>query len=303
MRIGIDLGGTKIEGIVLQSRNRVLKRLRLPTPQGDYAATLQTIASLVRELESGFPAFCEKIPVGIATPGSISKLTGRMKNCNSTCLNGKPLKQDLERLLACEVRIANDADCFALSEAIDGAASDFTSVFGVILGTGVGGGIVVNKQLLSGPNNIAGEWGHNPMPPLISSGQEEGALRPCYCGRNGCIEAYLSGPALEKTYSLETGRSQTVADIVFQAGRGQPVEEKVITDYVESLAAALATVINIMDPEAIVLGGGLSNIECLYQEVPLRWGKYVFSDRCETRLLKATYGDSSGGRGAAWLWP
>lgn len=303
MRIGIDLGGTKIEGIVLQSRNRVLKRLRLPTPQGDYAATLQTIASLVRELESGFPAFCEKIPVGIATPGSISKLIGRMKNCNSTCLNGKPLKQDLERLLACEVRIANDADCFALSEAIDGAASDFTSVFGVILGTGVGGGIVVNKQLLSGPNNIAGEWGHNPMPPLISSGQEEGALRPCYCGRNGCIEAYLSGPALKKTYSLETGRSQTVADIVFQAGRGQPVEEKVITDYVESLAAALATVINIMDPEVIVLGGGLSNIECLYQEVPLRWGKYVFSDRCETRLLKATYGDSSGGRGAAWLWP
>lgn len=303
MRIGIDLGGTKIEGIVLQSQNRILKRLRLPTPQGDYAATLKTINALVRELESEFSSSNEKIPIGVASPGSTSKLTGRMKNCNSTCLNGKPLKQDLEALLGRDIRIANDADCFALSEAMGGAASDFSSVFGVILGTGVGGGLVVNKQLLSGPNNIVGEWGHNPMPPLIPLGCKERVARPCYCGRNDCIEAYLSGPALEKTYRLETGMSHTVADIVIRAGKGQVSAGKVVADYIEGLAAALATVINVVDPDVIVLGGGLSNIGCLYQEVPPHWGRYVFSDRCDTQLLQAKHGDSSGVRGAAWLWP
>lgn len=303
MRIGIDLGGTKIEGIVLQSRKKVLKRLRLPTPQGDYAGTLQAIVAIVHELESGFSTEGINIPVGVATPGSLSKLTGLMKNCNSTCLNGKPLKQDLEQLLAREIRIANDADCFALSEAMDGAASGFGSVFGVIIGTGVGGGIVVNKGLLVGPNNITGEWGHNPMPPLMGLACGERSIRPCYCGRDDCIEAYLSGPALEKASRLEIGGAYSVRDLVVKAGQGQPGARKVMDDFFESLAAAIATVINILDPDAIVLGGGLSNIEQLYQEVPKRWGKYVFSDRCETPLLKAKHGDSSGVRGAAWLWP
>lgn len=302
MRIGIDLGGTKIEGIILPAQGNIVKRLRLPTPKGDYWGTLQCIVELVALLEQELPSDAGSIPVGIAAPGSLSTLTGCMKNCNSTCLNGKPLRQDLELLLGREVRLANDADCFALSEAIDGAAAGFLNVFGVILGTGVGGGIVVDGQLLSGPNGIAGEWGHNPMP---SSGLGDGSLeaRDCYCGRKNCIEAHLSGPALAQRYFEQTGQQLPVEAIVKRANEGQSEALTLMDAYQEGLAAALATVINVLDPQAVVLGGGLSNIDSFYLELPKRWEKYVFSDSCETALLKAKYGDSSGVRGAAWLWP
>ena len=307
MRIGIDLGGTKIEAILLGAQGDILKSLRLPTPQQDYQATLAVIVQLVRQLEveSGFGSDSEEppLPVGIATPGSVSRLTGRMKNCNSTCLNGQALAEDLESLLAREVRLANDADCFTLSEAQDGAAAAFNSVFGVILGTGVGGGIVINKRLLSGPNSIAGEWGHNPMP-VIETGLLAGAVaRQCYCGRSNCIETWLSGPALEQSYQQISNRQLAARQIALAAVSSEPLAVQLLDQYCESLAAALAVVINVLDPDAVVLGGGLSNIDCLYEQLPRRWQKYVFTDRCETRLLRASYGDSSGVRGAARLWP
>jgi predicted NBD/HSP70 family sugar kinase len=270
LRIGVDLGGTKIELLALDASGREAFRKRVPTPQGEYAATVNAVAGLVSECEKQLG---EKGTVGVGIPGALSRVTGRVKNANSTCLIGRDLKGDLEEALKRQIRIANDANCFALSEAADGAGKGARVVFGVILGTGVGGGIVVEGRVLEGPNAIAGEWGHNPLP-LPQA--EDLPLRECYCGRRGCIETYLSGPALARD--------------------GDPDR------YERRLARSLAGAINILDPDVIVLGGGVSNIERLYAGVPSLWGPYVFSDRVETRLVRPAHGDSSGVRGAAWLW-
>jgi fructokinase len=272
-RIGIDLGGTKIELLALDETGAEVLRKRVPTPKAGYEATLHTIAALVREAEAALGASGS---VGLGIPGSLSRATGLVKNANSTYLIGKPLKQDLENAIGREVRLANDANCFALSEAVDGAGAGAEVVFGVILGTGVGGGIVVRGEVLTGPNSIAGEWGHNPLP--LPEGSDL-PLRTCYCGRRGCIETYLSGPALERDGG----------DVAL--GR-----------YEERLARALAGVINILDPDVIVLGGGVSKVDRLYRNVPTLWQKYVFSDRVDTCLLPPKHGDASGVRGAAWLW-
>lgn len=271
MRIGIDMGGTKIELIALDGAGKELFRKRVPTPQGDYAATLRATASLVLEAEQELKAMGT---VGVGIPGAQSRVTGLIKNANSTCLIGHDLKGDLEKALGREVRIENDANCFALSEATDGAGMGAKVVFGVILGTGVGAGIVVRGEALVGPNAIAGEWGHNPLP--LPQGADL-PLPGCYCGRKGCIEAYLSGPALAK-------------------------DGENLARYEERLARALAGVINILDPDVIVLGGGISNIPSLYTNVPELWRRHVFSDSVATRLAKPVHGDSSGVRGAAWLW-
>ena len=276
MRIGIDIGGTKIEGIALDTAGAVLVRRRVPTPRGDYRATVDAVVGLVNAIESETG---RSGTVGVGMPGALSRVSGRVKNANSTCLNGRPLQDDLEAALSREVRLANDANCFALSEAIDGAGRGARVVFGVILGTGVGGGIVVDGQVLEGPNAIAGEWGHNPMP---LPNDDDLPLRTCYCGRVGCIETYLSGPALER---------ERVPDEVAALAR-----------YEWRLARALAGVINVLDPDVIVLGGGVSNLNRLYDHVPRLWGDHVFSDQVTTRLVKHAHGDSSGVRGAAWLW-
>jgi fructokinase len=276
VRIGIDLGGTKIEGIALDEAGRELVRQRVPTPHGDYRGTVDAIAALVGAIES---ATGRRGTVGVGIPGALSRVSGLVKNANSTWLIGKPLQGDLEAALARPVRLANDANCFALSEAVDGAGRGKRVVFGVILGTGVGGGIVVDGRILEGANAIAGEWGHNPLP--LPSGDDL-PLRRCYCGRSGCIETYLCGPALER----EGGAASDVA----------------IARYEERLARALAGVINLLDPDVIVLGGGVSNIDRLYADVPALWGVHVFSDHVATRLEKHLHGDSSGVRGAAWLW-
>jgi len=296
LMIGIDLGGTKIELIVLDHSGVELMRRRLPTPQGDYGATLQLIKRLVdeAELELG-----QGGTVGIGTPGAVSRVTGRLKNSNSTCLNGKPLPDDLQSLLGRPVRLANDADCFALSEAQDGAAAGAGVVFGVILGTGVGGGIVVQGALLSGPNGIAGEWGHNPLPwPL----DEDRPGPECYCGKYGCIETFLSGPGLSRAHRLSSGETLEAWQITDRAQRGDGSCGRSMRVYEDRLARALAHVINILDPDVIVLGGGLSQCSRLYENVPRLWERYVFSDRVDTRLSPPRHGDSSGVRGAAWLW-
>lgn len=304
MRIGIDLGGTKIEGIVLGA-DEVTVRQRVPTPQDSYSGTVAALMGLVTELEAGAG---RQMPVGIGTPGAISLATGRMKNCNSTCLNGQPLKDDLGAALGREVRIANDADCFALSEASDGAAAGAHSVFGVILGTGVGGGLVYEGKLLSGVNAICGEWGHNPLPLFAMQpypGQSiaaPAAGRPCYCGRSDCIEAWLSGPAFARTYELLTGNKVTTPEIVERAG-SEDAAGQVLNQYAELLALALSGVINIFDPARVVLGGGMSNVDYLYAEVNARLPRYVFSDEVSNEVVRARHGDSSGVRGAAWLWP
>jgi predicted NBD/HSP70 family sugar kinase len=284
MRIGIDLGGTKIEALALDVAGREVFRKRVLTPRGDYAATLAAVASLVSEAGAG--------TVGVGIPGALSGINGLVKNANSTWLIGRPLRQDLERALGREVRLENDANCFALSEAIDGAGAGAPVVFGVILGTGVGAGIVVNRQVLIGRNAIAGEWGHNPLP-LPSAADLP--LPQCYCGRAGCIETYLSGPGLERDHAHLTQKTMTARDIA--AGDGPALER-----YIERLARSLAGVINILDPDVIVLGGGLSNVERLYTDVPRRWTRHVFSDQVATRLVRNAHGDSSGVRGAAWLW-
>lgn len=296
IRIGIDLGGTKIELLALDREGRELLRRRSVTPQGDYAATLESIRQLVHDVERELGC---RARVGIGTPGAISKASGRMKNCNSTCLNGQPLRVDLEKVLSRTIRIANDADCFALSEATDGAAAGASVVFGVILGTGVGGGIVIRGHLLDGPNAIAGEWGHNPLP---WPSHEERPGPACYCGRCGCIETFLSGPGLSRAHALATGQHVDAKSIVARAAEGDAGCEASLELYENRLARALAHIINIIDPQIIVLGGGLSNCTRLYQDVPRIWGKYVFSDRVDTRLTPPRHGDSSGVRGAAWLW-
>lgn len=275
MRIGIDLGGTKTEVIVLGDAGEEVLRERMPTPRGDYAATVATIAALVHEAERKLGAG-RTASIGVGIPGAESRVTGLIKNANSTWLIGQPLRADLENALQRPVRIANDANCFALSEATDGAAAGAEVVFGVILGTGVGGGIVVRGEVLVGPNAIAGEWGHNRL-----AGETE--TRPCYCGRRNCIETFLSGPAL--------------------AADGGAEDEAAMQRYEQRLARALAQVINIVDPDVIVLGGGVSNLDRLYDHVPRLWGEFVFSDAVATRLARNKHGDSSGVRGAAWLWP
>ena len=297
MRIGIDLGGTKIEGIVLDADGSELVRERVPTPVGDYRGTLTVVHDLVLRLASQAGAPCT---IGIGMPGSVSRATSRVKNSNSTCLNGQPLYHDLEVLLGRPLRFANDADCFALSEATDGAAAGAAVVFGVIVGTGTGGGIVVNGQLLHGPNGIAGEWGHNPLP---WPGTAELPGPACYCGLQGCIETWLSGPALARDYQQCCGEALDAAEISRRALAGDARATATLDRYTDRMARALSGVINILDPEVIVLGGGVSNMASLYEQVPRRWDRYVFSDRVDTKLVPARHGDSSGVRGAAWLWP
>jgi fructokinase len=309
LRIGVDLGGTKTEGIVMDANGAILTRERRATPQADgYEAILDTIVRLVRDLEVRAGTGCR---VGMGTPGAISTRTGRLKNSNTVCLNGKPLKEDLERLLARDVRIANDANCFALSEALDGAGAGAPVVFGIILGTGVGGGIVVNGRLVEGFQHIAGEWGHNVLEP-------DGP--PCYCGKRGCVETFLSGPGLARDYaahgaaqgraSVAGGRmpgatgnaSNDARAIVNAAERGDAVAEAAMQRYLERFGRALSVVLNVLDPHVVVLGGGLSNMTRLYTEGREHVARYIFNDELRTRLLPNVHGDSSGVRGAAQLW-
>jgi len=341
LRIGVDLGGTKIECVVLDSGGAQLWRTRIPAPRGDYAETIRVVANLVQEAERIAGVRCS---VGIGTPGAISAASGLMKNCNSVWLNAMPFKRDLETAIGREVRIANDANCFALSETVDGAAKDARIVFGVILGTGVGGALVVDGQVLDGCNSITGEWGHNPLPwPL--DGELPGP--PCYCGKSGCVETFLSGPGIVDDYFRRhrlknpgsqnrgpqdhrakdigpqdsgqqgSGRPDTdsedrvqrgsglqtsASDVFAYAEAGEPSAVACVERYVDRLARSLAHVINIVDPHVIVLGGGLSNVERIYHDVTSLWHRYIFSDSVATRLLRNAHGDASGVRGAAWLW-
>src|SRR5437763_1728405 len=297
LRFGVDLGGTKIEIIALGPDGRERLRRRIATPQEDYRAILAAVAGLVREAEAELN---DTGSVGIGTPGSISRATGLLRGSNSICLNGKPIRTDLEALLGRTVQITNDANCFALSEATDGGGAGAEVVFGVILGTGVGAGIAVRGRVLTGPNAIAGEWGHNPLP---WPRDDERPGDYCFCGHHGCIETFLSGPSLARDHFRATGESLTTHEIVARAAQGNEPSVASLARYEERLARALSHVINILDPDAIVLGGGLSNIDSLYFDVPKLWDACVFSDRVDTRLLKHVHGDASGVRGAAWLWP
>ena len=294
--VGIDLGGTKTEVIVMSRAGEVLLTKRVPTVKADYQATLTTIVKLVEYAEQSLQ---QTASVGIGTPGALSPADGLLKNSNSTWLNGKPFQRDIETALQRPVRIANDANCFALSEAVDGAAKDAKVVFGVIAGTGTGGGIVVGKQVLSGVNAIAGEWGHNPMPWPHA---DELPGRKCYCGKSGCIETFLSGPGLSWDLYNFTGVQLSAEAIVAEAEAGNFDANAALKRYEMRMAKSLASVINILDPDVIVLGGGMSNIQRLYTNVPELWGDYVFSNQVLTRLVPPMYGDSSGARGAAWLW-
>ena len=296
--IGIDLGGTKTEIIVMSTQGEQLLRRRVPTVCDDYTATLRTIQTLVLDAETQLQ--CQvKATVGVATPGAVSSASGFMKNANSTWLNGRPLQADLENMLQRDVRLANDANCFTLSEAIDGAGSQAAVVFGVIVGTGTGGGISVRRHILRGANAIAGEWGHNPLPWPQA---DELPGPDCYCGKRGCIETFLSGPALVQAHYRRTGQRFTTHDIVRRAQQGDSACELTLQRYEAQMAKALAHVINLLDPDVIVLGGGMSNVQRLYSNVPRLWADYVFSDAVNTPLLAAMHGDSSGVRGAAWLW-
>ncbi|MFZ2007999.1 MAG: ROK family protein [Stellaceae bacterium] len=295
-RIGVDLGGTKIEAAAIDSDGRVHVRRRVATPADDYAATIAATAALVRgvEIELG-----GRLTVGVGIPGTLVADTGLVENANSTWLIGKPLGRDLETALGRKVRLANDANCFALSEASDGAAAGFSNVFGVILGTGVGGGVVIGGRIVAGANAIAGEWGHNPLPwPRV----DELPGPRCYCGRHGCVETFLSGPGLARDHRSHGGVDIAGERIAEDAAAGDPICRATLDRYAERLARALAHVINILDPDAIVLGGGLSAISSLYGAVPRLWGAFVFSDTVATKLLPPKHGDSSGVRGAAWLW-
>lgn len=299
MRIGIDLGGSKIEGLVLDASGAERARLRVATPQGPYEETIEAITGVVAELERQVGSNCR---VGLATPGAISPATGLIKNANSTRLNGQPLHQDLERALGRTVRLANDANCLAVSEAADGAAAGCRVVFGVILGTGVGGGITIDGQPITGAQAIAGEWGHNPLP---APRDDERPGPRCYCGRMSCVESWLSGPALQRQFTERTGRTLRATEIAEAADAGDAEAAAQLELYCNRLARALSGVINILDPDAIVLGGGLSRILQLYARVPEIWKSSVFSghDSIVTKLLPPRFGDSSGVRGAAWLWP
>ena len=288
MRIGVDLGGTKIEAVALSPAGDVRFRRRVPTPQGDYAGTLRVVVGLVEDAER---ATGEHGTVGIGVPGIPSPATGLMKNANSTCLIGRPLTTDLETALGRPVRVANDANCFALSEATDGAGAGARVVFGVILGTGVGGGIVVEGRVLVGPNGVAGEWGHNPLP---WPADDERPGPPCYCGKRGCIETFLSGPGIALDHATTVGESLDPPEIVRRADRGDATARATLGRHADRTARTLATVVNVLDPDVIVLGGGLSNLAHLYDEIPRRWGAYVFSDRVDTPVRAPVHGDASG---------
>src|SRR5688572_7710330 len=306
MRIGIDLGCTKIEGLALADDGRELARHRVAAPRGSYDDTIRAVVTLVRHLES---ASAERIStasagqaratVGIGIPGAISPATGLIKNANSTWLNGRPLDRDLARALERPLRLANDANCFALSEATDGAAAGAAVVFGVIIGTGTGGGLVVNGRVVTGASAIAGEWGHNPLP---APEDDERPGPSCYCGRSGCIETFLSGPALARDYAAHGGDEVPAIEVAARADAGERGALACLDRYERRFARAIASVINVVDPDVVVLGGGLSNLRRLYDRVPALWAAHVFSDRVDTRLLPARHGDSSGVRGAAWLW-
>ncbi len=297
MRIGIDLGGTKIEAIAFSDDGEVRDRRRIPTPRGDYAATVRAVVSIVAavETEAGGNG-----SIGIGIPGSVSARSGLIRNANSVWLIGQPLQKDLADALGRPVRLENDANCFVLSEALDGAGAGTDTVFGVILGTGVGGGLVVDKRLLGGRNAIAGEWGHNPMPWPTP---EEWPGPECYCGKTGCIECFLSGPGLSRSFGTDASAARDAQAIAAAAASGDAGANTALTLYEDRLARALSSAINLFDPDVIVLGGGLSNIERLYRNVPAKLISHVFSDQVTTPILPARHGDASGVRGAAWLWP
>jgi len=296
MRIGIDLGGTKIAGVVLDDDGTERARRRIRTPYGDYDATLDAIVEMVRQLEQEAG---QARTVGVGTPGAISPATGLFKNANSVFLNGRPGRKDLEAKLGRAVRMANDANCFALAEAVDGAGQKYDVVFGVILGTGCGGGVVVDRRVLVGPNAVAGEWGHNPLP---WQRPEEYPGPECFCGRRGCIERWVSGTGLRQDHENHTGEVLEGEEIARRAEDGDEEAEATMVRYEDRLARGLASVINMLDPDVIVLGGGVSNVQRLYDNVPRIWQQYVYSDRCDTPLKPPVHGDAGGVRGAAWLW-
>jgi fructokinase len=294
-RLGLDLGGTKIAAVVLGADGRVLWEQRVATPRHDYDGTVVRIGEIVAAAEAAVGARCS---VGVGTPGAISPATGLVKNANSTWLNGRPLEIDLERALAREVRLANDANCLAVSEATDGAAAGADVVFGVILGTGTGGGLVVRGQVVTGANAIAGEWGHNPLP-WPEADELPGPA--CYCGRFGCLETWLSGPGIAADYRRRGGDALTSEQIAARIADDDLARET-MRAWTHRLARGLASIVNVLDPDVIVVGGGLSQIASLYTDVPQLWTPWVFSDVVDTRLVPAKYGDASGVRGAAWLW-
>jgi fructokinase len=299
-RIGVDLGGTKIEIVALDSVGAELVRERVIAPRDDYGATLAAIAALVAGVERQLGIAPGSASVGVGTPGSLAPDTGLLRGSNSVWLNGRRIREDLADRLGRPVAIANDANCFALSEAADGAGAGASVVFGVILGTGVGGGLVVNGRVLEGRNRIAGEWGHNPLP---WTAEDERPGPACYCGLAGCIETFLSGPALAADHARANGGTAGAATIVARADAGEATCQRTLERYESRLARALAHVINIVDPDVIVLGGGLSNVDRLYANVPRLWDAWVFADTVATRLVRHRHGDSSGVRGAAWLRP
>jgi fructokinase len=294
-RLGIDLGGTKIAALVLAPTGQVLWEHRVATPRHDYEATISRMAGVVAEAEAAVGARCT---VGVGMPGALSPVTGLVKNANSTWLNGRPLQMDLERALGRPVRLANDANCLAVSEVTDGAAAGATCVFGVILGTGTGGGVVVNGRLLTGAQAIAGEWGHNPLP-WPDAGEWPGPA--CYCGRTGCLETFLSGPGLAADYTRRGGEERSSEGIVGSVAT-DPLAAATLEAWTSRLARGLASVINVLDPDVIVVGGGLSRVASIYRDVPPLWTRWVFSDRVTTTIVPAAFGDASGVRGAAWLW-
>lgn len=295
-RLGIDLGGTKIAAVVLAPDGSVVWEQRVATPRHDYDATVEAIGALVAEGEAVTQQRCS---VGVGMPGAISPATGLVKNANSTWLNGRAFHADLRARLGRDLRVANDANCLAVSEAVDGAAAGARVVFGVILGTGVGGGVVVDRVALTGANAIAGEWGHNPLP---WPGADELPGPACYCGRHGCLETWLSGPGLAASFERITSEHVTGEQVVARAAAGSPVADATLAAWTRRLARGLASVINTLDPDVIVVGGGLSEIARLYDDVPRLWPEWVFSDHIATRIVPAQYGASSGVRGAAWLW-
>ncbi len=297
-RIGIDVGGTKTEGILLRDDSRQCFRERVATPRDDYDGTLATIAGLVERAER--VAGVAGVPVGVGIPGSLSRVTGLVKNANSTWLNGQPLQRDLSNLLQRPVAVSNDANCLAVSEAVDGAGQGCHVVLALILGTGCGSGIAVDGRPLEGPNGLGGEWGHNPLP---WTPEAELRRRPCFCGRFGCTETFLSGPGLALSYELAGGRRRSTGEIARLADEGELLATRVLAGYVEELARGLAAVINVVDPDVVVLGGGMSNIPRLYQHLPGLLPELVLGGECATPVVQARHGDSSGVRGAAWLNP
>lgn len=296
MRIGIDLGGTKTAGIALDDAGNTLARCKLPTPRGDYDATLSTIIQAIEQLEAETG---QRGSIGVGTPGAISPATGLFKNANAVCMNGHAGHHDLEQRLGRTIHVANDADCFALSEAVDGAGAAYRIVFGVILGTGCGAGVVIDRRVLVGPNALTGEWGHNPLP---WQNPDEYPGPQCYCGRHGCIERWVSGSALAEDHYLASGDRLDGVEIATRAEQGDPEAQATLDRYEDRLARGLGSVINMLDPEVIVLGGGVSSIRRLYENLPILLQKYTYSDRCDTPIKSPVHGPDGGVRGAAWLW-